>query len=75
MVRTVILKLYQHLKPWLDALEAQEMADRGDRVAPGLHPFPSFLCRLVEEIERAERYRLQLGLVVFHVAWNPANKQ
>src|SRR2546423_953149 len=48
-------------------MEQADAAQQGAETTPGLYHFPAFLIRLMEETERAERYKLHLGLVVFHL--------
>jgi hypothetical protein len=65
--RTVLVGAYRKLKPWLEVLEQQHEAQESTSLAPGLVHFPTFLLRLKEELILAERYRRELGLVVFEV--------
>ena len=65
-VRSWIVRGYRQLRPWLEALEYEERAEQGTDTT-GVSHFPTFLCRLIEEAARAERYRLEFGLVVLHL--------
>ena len=62
VVRSLVIRAYRRLRPWLESLEHDEMAGRAAEPA-GLHHFPTFLCRLIEEATRAERYHLEFGVV------------
>jgi diguanylate cyclase with GGDEF domain len=72
MVRGLIVRAYHRLKPWLESLENQESAAGGPAVASGVSHFPTFLCRLMEELARAERHHLELGLLVFSLPLSAA---
>jgi hypothetical protein len=65
--RAMIAGAYRKLKPWLESIEQQHLAQESHRLAPGLLPLTAFLIRLTDETTRAERYRRELGLVVFQV--------
>src|SRR5436309_1393674 len=67
MVRSLIVRAYRRLKPWLESLEKAETVEGGAAVTSGVSHFPTFLCRLMEELARAERHHLEFGLVVFHL--------
>jgi hypothetical protein len=67
MVRSLIVRAYRQLKPWLESLEQEESAGGGGAVTSGVSHFPTFLCRLMEEMARAERHHLEFGLAVFHL--------
>ena len=63
ILASLIVKGYHRLQPWISALE--QTAATGQVLAPGIYPYPAFLARLAEETDRAQRYQLELGLVVF----------
>ncbi len=65
IMRSLVVPTYRRLKPWLEALEREETG--GAAAMSGVSHFPTFLCRLMEELARAERHRLEMGLVVFHL--------
>jgi hypothetical protein len=58
-----IVRLYRHLKPWLEALEEQYATQETAGLTPGLLHFPAFLIRLTDEVARARRYQRELALV------------
>jgi hypothetical protein len=72
MVRTLILGGYRRLRPWLERLESEESMGDGPVVTSGVSHFPTFLCRLMEELVRAERHHLELGLLVFSLPLSAA---
>jgi hypothetical protein len=65
--RSLIARAYRRLRSWLEAIAEREAAEREVYLAPGVLAFHPFLLRLREEIERAERYSHEMGLVVFHL--------
>jgi hypothetical protein len=72
LLRSLIVRGYRRMRPWLESLEHDEMA--GFATDPsGLYHFPTFLCRLIEEAARAERYRLEFGVVVFQLPFATAS--
>jgi hypothetical protein len=62
---SLIVRGYQRLQPWMAVLE--QTAATGQVLAPGIYPYQAFLARLAEETDRAERYQLELGLIVFQL--------
>jgi hypothetical protein len=72
MVRTLMLGAYRRLRPWLENLEREESMGDGPAVTSGVSHFPTFLCRLMEELVRAERHHLELGLLVFSLPLSAA---
>ena len=67
MMRSLIVRAYRWLKPWLESLEKEETVEGGAAVTSGVSHFPTFLCRLMEELARSERHHLEFGLAVFHL--------
>jgi hypothetical protein len=67
IIRWLIVPAYRRLRPWLEAMEIEETSDGAAAGASGVSHFPTFLCRLMEELARAERQHLEMGLVVFHL--------
>src|SRR5438067_2253162 len=66
LIRALIVRGYRRFRPWLESLEHNEMAGSAVETA-GVYHFPTFLCRLIEEAARAERYQLEFGIVVLHL--------
>jgi Diguanylate cyclase, GGDEF domain len=67
LIRAAIVAVYRRLRPWLEALEREEAIGGDIAGMSGVSHFPTFLCRLMEELARAERQHLEMGLVVFHL--------
>jgi hypothetical protein len=63
----MIVQTYRQLRPWLEQLEEQETLHEGTQTVRGVYAFNPFLTRFIEEIERADRYNRELGLVVFQI--------
>jgi hypothetical protein len=69
---SLIVRGYQRLQPWIAVLE--QTAATGQVLAPGIYPYQAFLARLAEETDRADRYQLELGVVVFQLPVGSRNK-
>jgi hypothetical protein len=71
ILQSLIVQTYRQLRPWLEQLEEQETLHEGTQTVRGVHAFNPFLIRFIEEIERAHRYKRELGLVVFQITPPP----
>jgi hypothetical protein len=69
---SLLVKGYHRLQPWIAVME--QTAATGQVLAPGIYPYPAFLSRLAEETDRAQRYQLELGLLVFQLPVGSRNK-